>query len=129
MNSETEFGYKVRQVLNLGTQALAPETAKRLHSVRQQALARQRTAVRGWELAGMGHVLTDSILGHARLILAIMALCAGASGTYVWNAYQQAAENEIIDSALLADELPPAAYLDYGFRAWLDRSSQSSQQQ
>ena len=127
MNNDTEFGYKVRQVLDRGTETLDAATTKRLHAARQQALVRQRTAVRGLQLAGVGPLFSEIFLGHARMIFAIMALCAGAAGTYVWNAYQQAAEFEVIDSALLADDLPPAAYLDRGFRAWLDRSSQLSQ--
>jgi hypothetical protein len=32
---------------------------------------------------------------------------------------EKAAENEEIDSALLADDLPINAYLDKGFQAWL----------
>jgi hypothetical protein len=49
-------------------------------------------------------------------------------GTYYWNAFEQVQENEEIDSALLADELPPSAYLDRGFHAWLERTSDSSSQ-
>jgi hypothetical protein len=48
-------------------------------------------------------------------------------GTYYWNHFEQAAENEEVDSALLSDDLPPAAYLDKGFQAWLERSSPASQ--
>jgi len=127
MNPENEFGYKVRQVLNLGTEKLGLDLAKRLQAARQQALERQRMPIRGLHLAGTGHFIAESMLSHGRIIFATLALCVGASGTYVWNLYDQAAENAEIDSALLADDLPPAAYLDHGFRAWLDRSSQSSQ--
>lgn len=130
MNTETEFGYKIRQVLNHGTEIIGLNTAKRLQGARQTALEHQRLAVHGMQLAGAGHFFSDAshaLLGHGRMILAILALSIGASGTYLWHQYEQAAENEEIDSALLADDLPPAAYLDHGFRAWLDRSSQSSQ--
>lgn len=127
MNPENEFGYKVRQVLNLGTESLDLNTAKRLQAARQVALGHQRMPVRGLQLAGTGHFITDTMLSHARMIIAAMALCIGASGSYVWSLYDQADEFAEIDSALLADDLPPAAYLDYGFRAWLDRSSQSPQ--
>jgi hypothetical protein len=61
-------------------------------------------------------------------LIAAMALVIGATGTYYWNAYEQAQEYEEIDSALLADELPPSAYLDRGFHAWLERASDSSSQ-
>jgi hypothetical protein len=127
MNTENEFGYKVRQILDRGLGRIGLGTVKRLHAARQAALEHQRIAVRGAQLAGIGHFLTDSVLGHSRMILAVLALTVGASGTYLWRQYDQAAEYEEIDSALLADDLPPAAYLDHGFRAWLDRSSESSQ--
>jgi hypothetical protein len=63
---------------------------------------------------------------HVRTAFAVAALVIGATGTYYWNAYSQAQEYEEIDSALLADELPPSAYLDKGFHAWLERGSDSS---
>lgn len=127
MNQETEFGYKLRQILNLGTDNLDRGIAKRLHAARQEALGHQRVAARGMQLAGVSHFLTDAVFDHARGILAAIALLVGASGSYLWHQFEQAAENEEVDSALLADDLPPAAYLDHGFRAWLERSSQSSQ--
>lgn len=127
MNQETEFGYKLRQVLNHGTENFDRDIAKRLHAARQEALAHQHVAVRGLQLAGISHIFADAVLGHSRAILAALALFAGASGSYLWHQFEQAAENEEVDSALLSDELPPAAYLDHGFRAWLERSSHSSQ--
>ena len=127
-NHESEFGYKVRQVLNHGTESLERNLAGRLYTSRQRALSHQRVSVRGLQLAGSGHLLADAVFGHGRVLLAAVALLLGASGTYVWEQYRQAAENEEIDSALLSDDLPPAAYLDHGFRAWLDRSSQTSSQ-
>lgn len=127
MNQETEFGYKLRQVLNHGTENFDRDIAKRLHAARQEALAHQHVAVRGLQLAGISHIFADVVLGHSRAILAALALFAGASGSYLWHQFEQAAENEEVDSALLSDDLPPAAYLDHGFRAWLERSSHSSQ--
>jgi hypothetical protein len=127
MDQETELGYKLRQVLNHGTENLDRSIEKRLHAARQQALQHQRVAVRGLQLAGVGHFFADSVLSHARSIFAALSLIIGAGGTYLWHEFEQAAENEEVDSALLSDELPPAAYLDRGFRAWLERSSHSSQ--
>ena len=127
MNQETEFSYKIRQVLNHGTENLDSVIAKRLHASRQAALGHQRVAVRGLQLAGIGHLFSDAVHGHGRAILAAIALLIGASSSYVWQKFEQAAEYEEVDSALLADDLPPAAYLDHGFRAWLERSSHSSQ--
>jgi hypothetical protein len=127
MNQETELGYKLRQILNHGTKDLDRDIAQRLYAARCQALEHHRVVVGGVQLAGIAHLFTDTLLGHGRAIVAVLALLVGATGTYVWNQFEQAAENEEVDSALLSDDLPPAAYLDHGFRAWLERSSPSSQ--
>lgn len=128
MNDETEFGYKVRQVLNQSLNGLDGDVATRLHEARQHALVRQRQTVRGLSFASIGHSFEIGAFPYARTVVAVLALMLGASGTYYWNAFEQAREYEEIDSALLVDELPPSAYLDRGFHAWLDRSSDSSSQ-
>ncbi|OHC69874.1 MAG: hypothetical protein A3H93_12875 [Rhodocyclales bacterium RIFCSPLOWO2_02_FULL_63_24] len=128
MNEDTEFGYKTRQVLNLGLDTLNKQVALRLHQGRQAALNNQRVPVKGIRIAGIGQTLEFAFLSNARNLLAIMALSVGAMGTYYWNAFEEAREYEEIDSALLADELPPSAYLDRGFHAWLERASDSSSQ-
>jgi hypothetical protein len=79
-------------------------------------------------MAGLGHNFEYALFANARMLLAVLALSVGATGTYYWNAFEQAREYEEIDSALLADELPPSAYLDRGFHAWLERASDSSSQ-
>lgn len=128
MNEDTEFGYKVRQVLNQGLDSLDDEVTSRLHQARQTALNSQRVPIRGLRVAGIGNVLELALLSNARTLVAVMALSVGAMGTYYWNAFEQFQEYEEIDSALLADELPPSAYLDRGFHAWLEHASDSSSQ-
>ena len=128
MNEDTEFGYKARQILNQGVDGLDRGVAGRLHDARQRALDCQKMPAAGLRLAGIGRDLEFSVLANARSLLAALALIVGATGTYYWNAFEQAQEYEEIDSALLADELPPSAYLDRGFQAWLERASDSSSQ-
>lgn len=128
MNEDTEFGYKARQILNHGVDNLDPGVAGRLHDARQIALDCQKIPVAGLRFAGIGRDLEFSVLASARSLVAVMALIVGAMGTYYWNAFEQAQKYEEIDSALLADELPPSAYLDRGFQAWLERASDSSSQ-
>lgn len=126
-HEDQEFAYKIRQVLNRGAEGLDRKTTIRLYEARQKALAQQKTAVGGLSLAGMGHFASTSLPNYARTLIAAFALMLGVIFTYYWNHFEQAAENAEIDSALLSDELPPAAYLDKGFQAWLERPSQSSQ--
>ena len=128
MNENTEFGYKARQILNQGLDTLDREVAGRLHQARQAALNGQRVPVRGLRLAGIGNTVEVAFFANARNLIAVIALTIGAMGTYYWNAFDQTQEYEEIDSALLADELPPSAYLDRGFHAWLERASDSSSQ-
>lgn len=128
MNEDTEFGYKARQILNQGLDALDEDVAGRLHQARQVALNNQRVPIRGLRMAGVGPTVEHALFSNARMLLAVSALSIGAAGTYYWNAFEQAREYEEIDSALLADELPPSAYLDRGFHAWLERASDSSSQ-
>ena len=128
MNEDTEFGYKTRQILNQGLDTLDKKVTGRLHEARQAALSSQRVAVRGLRLVGIGHNIEMLVFPSARSLLAVMALSVGIMGTYYWNAFQQSQEFEEIDSALLADELPPSAYLDRGFHVWLERASDSSSQ-
>lgn len=128
MKQDTEFGYKARQILNHGVDSLDGRILARLNQARQTALNSQRVAVRGLRFAGVGYNVESSILPYARTVLAVIALVVGATGTHYWNAFEQAREFEEIDSALLADDLPPSAYLDRGFHAWLEHASDSSSQ-
>jgi len=126
-SEELEFGRKLRHELDCGAAELDRDIAQRLHVARRVALEHQYGAVHGLSLAGFNHLFADLFFGHARAILAAVALLVGASGSYVWDKFEESAANEEVDSALLSDELPPAAYLDHGFRAWIEHSSQSSQ--
>jgi hypothetical protein len=128
MNEDTEFGYKTRQVLNQGLDTLDKNVTGRLHQARQMALNSQKISVGKLRLAGIGQEMEFSFFPSARNLVAVLALSVGVMGTYYWNAFQQAQEYEEIDSALLADELPPSAYLDRGFHVWLERASDSSSQ-
>ncbi len=124
---DLRFARKVRHILDQGAQGLDRSVTDRLYESRRKALSHQRAAVGGLKLAGLGHFVTFRWPVYARTLVAAFALLAGVIFTYYWNSLEQAAENAEIDSALLSDELPPAAYLDKGFQAWLERSSQSSQ--
>lgn len=126
MNTEDSmFERKIRKVLDRGMDDLAPEVLGRLHAARQKALERQKVAIGGLQFAS--HFATFGLPAYARTLVAAFALLTGVILTYYWNSMEQAAENAEVDSALLSDELPPAAYLDKGFQTWLERSSPSSQ--
>lgn len=126
--NEPKLTYKIRQTLNRGTDSLDRKTLDRLYQARQKALTHQKVAVGGLSLAGFGQFASETLPAYTRTLIAALSLLVGVILAYYWNNFEQAAENEEIDSALLSDDLPPAAFLDKGFQAWLDRSSQSSSQ-
>ena len=126
IHDEREIAYKIGHVLDHGTESLARNTCDGLRTARQRALAHQKMAVAGLSMAGVGQLVGDLLLPQARTLVALLALAFGVVGTYYWNNFQQATENEEIDSALLADDLPINAYLDRGFHTWLDHLAESS---
>lgn len=131
MDQEELFISQIRRSLDLGIQELEPATLERLRAARERALAHRLVAnVRIGAAAGGGAVidLEDDEKRHPlRTLLAILALLLGVVFAYYWNAFEQASENEEVDSALLSEDLPPNAYLDRGFQAWLEKHSSSGE--
>ncbi len=125
--NEREFTTKVRHLLNQGAYDVNRQTANKLMQARQAALAHQKVAPAQLSLAGMGHMAADVLLPQARTLVALLGLSLAVIGVTYWNNYEQALENEEIDSALLADELPINAYLDRGFHVWLEQPSSPQQ--
>ena len=123
MKDDVEFAYKVRQILNHGTDTLDVKVAERLHLARTTAI-QSRGSIQLLRFAGVANIAGEYLSGYLRVLLTLIALSVGVIGTYYWNSFEQASEFEEIDSALLADELPPAIYLDRGFHAWLEHNSQ-----
>lgn len=127
MNIEQHFAQQICQVLDQGTAVLDGSITERLRAARERALAHQHVLASESQIVGAGG--TALLHGHEdeqhpiRMLFAILALLLGFSLAYYWNGFSQADENEAIDSALLADDLPPNAYLDRGFQAWIDQAS------
>lgn len=131
MSPEEQFARHICRVLDQGTRGIAPDIAERLRAARERALAQQPVAVESIALVGAGGTVAqlggDDEKHPIRTFLAILALLLGVSVAYYWNGFDQASENEEIDSALLADDLPPNAYLDRGFQAWLEKHSHAGE--
>lgn len=127
MNEETEFASEICTQLETGMSSLDPVVLIRLHKARSLALNAQNGRGR-LKFAGVVAALEEEILSHAKILLTVLALSVCTIGTYYWNGDEQSHEHDEIDSALLADELPPTAYLDPGFQAWLKPYVDSSSQ-
>jgi len=126
MSREEQFARQICHVLDRGTEKLDHGIAERLRAARERALQRQHAFVPSLAIVGAGETALlggDDEKHPLRTALAILALLLGVAISYYWNGLSQADENEAIDSALLADNLPPTAYLDKGFQAWLEKQA------
>ncbi|QID17306.1 DUF3619 family protein [Nitrogeniibacter mangrovi] len=122
MNDEQRFGRRIEHLLSESTADLDGAVLARLREARVAAVkARKRSRFDllphrlDWHLLGP---LLRPALGAA-LVLAVFA-----AGGYLNGEHTMARRGEV-EMALLADDLPIDAYLDQGFRAWLEHDSPS----
>jgi hypothetical protein len=141
---EARFALRLTAHLEAGAQTLPHDISERLRVARRQALAQARhqaVAVRRPQLApagGISIVGIDAHTGTATLgrmggggesvwwsrlgwLVPALALAIGLAGLGEWQSREQIAQAAEIDTALLGDDLPPAAYLDAGFGEFLRR--------
>lgn len=126
--TEERFANRIRQGLNHSLDELSPSALRRLEAARHHALAHQKQSVRQLSLAGatatanLGFDFMHS--DRMRQVLAVLALLIGMAIAFSWQAHQYVSDLEELDSAVLTDSVPPEAFLDKGFAAWLDDSSE-----
>jgi hypothetical protein len=124
--NELQFANKLRKALNETARVDAP-IAQRLRAARERALARQRpepAQVSGLAWAGNVFGRFGGPSGFSlRVLVPLAVLVFGLLAIWGWQQSVRVAEVEEIDVQLLTDELPPEAYLDKGFEAWLKRRS------
>jgi hypothetical protein len=121
---EEGFALRLRQELDAGAEQLRPQITERLFQARRAALSRHSDKRNAFPFVGSAVLV--AALPKLKLAMMTIGLCAGLAGTYFWHLHEEAASLGEIDSALLADELPPNAYIDQGFRLWLERASPNS---
>ena len=123
------LGRQLAQALTLHSADLSHDVSERLRFARQQALAARKPevapALLGMRQSNGSLTLAGppseglnlwNILGSA---LPLVALVVGLVAVSWINRENTVAELAAIDSALLVDELPPAAYTDPGFAQFL----------
>jgi hypothetical protein len=129
----TRFGLRVAAGLTEQNQQLPHDVSERLRFAREQALLKARTARAARpQLAESVHVsvlgsslaLSGSGDGSPRWlklasILPLVMLVLGLALIQHSKFYQQIVAAAEIDTALLSDNLPPAAYSDPGFSEFL----------
>jgi hypothetical protein len=124
MNPEQQFARQICRVLDLGTRSLDREIVENLRAGRERAIYRRLALSHDLAIVGAGEAAVQFGSGNSGrslgTLLSILALILGVSLSYYWNGFAQASINVEVDSALLAGDLPPSAYLDRGFQAWLE---------
>jgi len=118
--NEKAFADKLKPWLERSAHSLGEIQGTRLKAARLRALDAYREPVRLFGLVtvaeGTAQTIRYSLVQRALLFLPIVALLTTL-------AIQSMQETDVgdIDAQLLTQELPPDAYLDQDFRAWLGK--------
>ena len=119
--NENDFGSRLKPWLDRSAAGIGEMQATRLKAARLRALDRLREPVRLFGLvtvgAGTAEMIQYAIVQRALLWLPLLALLAAL-------AMQSVRETDLgeLDAQLLTQELPPQAFIDQDFRAWLGKS-------
>ncbi|MBI2313313.1 MAG: DUF3619 family protein [Betaproteobacteria bacterium] len=124
--NEKAFTRKIREYLDFGTGRLERKAVLGLQKARGKALSRVEAREPAVGFAWAGHGVARFVeLPHfgARFWVLIGALILALLAFTYWQQQENGnGDAGDIDTLLLADELPPHAYIDTRFEAWLKRS-------
>ncbi len=125
--NEARFAQQMRKHLNMGLHELNTDITTRLRKGREAALLAQKEERFDGFLAGVsGFFNMEDAFGVSRFtrqcLLASLIILSLAVMTF-WAAEQRVQSVSEIDSALLTNNLPIAAFADKGFNAWLKASA------
>jgi hypothetical protein len=127
--AEAQFGRRVAARLSAGNDMLPHDIGERLRIARTQALASRKQSARPTTVvvaSGGAAALGGVWWTRFGAVLPLVALVIGLIGINVWQEDQRFSELAEVDSALLTDDLPPAAYTDPGFAQFLKTDSSAS---
>jgi hypothetical protein len=128
MTNERQLAKKIVSVLETGAQSVDAATAARLAAARQQAMVAMaqpaHVATMQPMLAGWGRIVEFSHHGGYRFWLPVILLSAALAVALSSTMTTHSNQPIDADALLLASELPPEAYADKEFVAWLEHSSQ-----
>lgn len=127
---EARLGLRLGVVLREGAATVPHDIGERLRVAREQAVARARVRAKAASNVAAGHV---GINGGAAVFsggptpwwlrfatwLPLVVLVSGLVAIEEWTTREQLLAAAEIDAVLLADELPPDAWADPGFREYL----------
>ena len=128
MSTDERFARRIVSRLSEGTQELPHDVVERLRVARTRAVSNRRRPTR--QVTTVGNSGGEAMLGLGQVwwnrlgaVIPLVALVAGLLVISVVQDDDRASELADVDSALLADDLPPAAYADPGFAQFLKSDS------
>jgi hypothetical protein len=119
-----QFGRAVAMRLSAGTEELPYEVRERLRAMRVRAVEARKMPAAAPVVVGRGGSATlalgeRSLWNRIASILPLVVLAAGLVLIHSVQSERRASELAEVDTALLTDDLPPAAYADPGFVQYL----------
>jgi len=123
-----EFGRASAALLSQGAQSLPANIKDRLYEARKKALAvrkPEKVRVKSPALAGTSGNWTGSFKSSSNLwdtlswVAPLVVLVFGLIGIAQWQNESRINDIAEVDAALLTDDVPPDAYADSGFMAFL----------
>lgn len=135
--NEARFAYKIKAALNESAEHIPSDISAKLAAARKQALQHKKAEATvlavapAFALAGMGSLSTPTssapnalqrgihTLRRLGLLWPLIVLVVGLMGIAQYQQQKRIEELADIDAAMLVDELPPSAYADHGFNAFL----------
>jgi hypothetical protein len=134
---QDRFGVKVAAQLSDAADALPHDISERLRAARMQALGARKvtTGQTARSVVGNGPTVSltfgdedVSLWNRIAATIPLIALMVGLVAIYVVQDDSRTRELADVDSALLTDDLPPAAFTDPGFAQFLKLSQGQDQQ-
>jgi hypothetical protein len=129
MTTDTSLEREIRGALDASVSRLPYSVTHRLEMARMAALARHRPLARTAAQPALRPMLADGATDpggrgarwwrFGLAALPVLVLAAGLYAIALWNDSEAADEIAEIDSAMLSDDVPLAAYTDRGFGVFL----------
>jgi hypothetical protein len=119
-----QFGRSVAMRLQAGTDEMPYEVRERLRAARVRALQTRKIPAAAPVVVGRGPSATLALgkrswFNRVASVLPLVVLAAGLVAIHTFQSDRRASELAEVDTALLTDDLPPAAYADPGFVQYL----------
>lgn len=136
---QDQFGLKTASYLSAGIATLPHDISERLRVARLQAISQRKiaqtqtagAAVRSGSSAALTWGTGEGLSWWDRVgaVLPLIALVAGLLAINSFQGDNRTLELAEVDSALLTDDLPPAAFADPGFVQFLKAARQPDSEQ